>query len=443
MTVNPSTSTRRDPPTFQAERLLGSKTGLVEDLQFLKHTREFDDYRVATVTPTDVDRYETGGDGAESVSSSGVGGVTALGKGRSFEATLLGAVGEFVERYCGFWLPDADAPEVRRDSYAGLRRKGVQLPAFDAVSRYEPDQLRGTVQEPFTREAEVRWVPGTNLLDGTTVHAPQELVYLGEPVQYFATSSNGYACHGTPAEALLGSLYEYLERDALVDAWFRGRSPPRLVLDEFPDLAAERSRLETAHADIHLLALDSDADVDVVGAAYVDERDDAPKALVCAAAGPDFRTAVRDALAELAQGIAFVRWHLACSGVDGPDPGGGTVPDDRTMALGDNVRYYLDARNYDDLRPFLSGERVEPSPGESGRFDDPVAELRAGLAALDDAGCTPVAFDLTTDGVREVGFHVTKLFVPELLPLCRPRLPPRAHPKFDGESLVDRPHPIG
>jgi ribosomal protein S12 methylthiotransferase accessory factor YcaO len=89
----------------------------------------------------------------------------------------------------------------------------------------------------------------------------------------------------------------------------------------------------------------------------------------------------------------------------------------------------------------------DPRAVDDGTFPDREAwsterSLAHCLDALADAGCTPIAFDLTTRDVRDVGLAVTRVFVPELVPLTLPFALPSNHPAFDGQELTDQPHPF-
>ena len=68
-------------------------------------------------------------------------------------------------------------------------------------------------------------------------------------------------------------------------------------------------------------------------------------------------------------------------------------------------------------------------------------ELGACLDRLADADCTPLAVEVTTPDVREVGIRVVRVVVPELVPFPPASLRPTDHPALAETDLPEMPHP--
>ncbi|NEU55570.1 YcaO-like family protein [Halorussus sp. MSC15.2] len=354
-----------------------------------------------------------------------------MGKGATVDEAIASAAGEFVERYCAFWQPE----RARRASYRSLEASEETVPDFEYLAIYDADQLREMRQSPLTREADIQWVEGRNIRDGSPVAVPAGRVYMASPDPYFYTTSNGLACERTLAGAVVGGIYESVERDAIMQSWFRQEPPVRVRLDGRPDLAERRDAVETADTSVSILDFESELPFHVVGAFFLDECAERPKALLAAGASLDFATAVEDALSELSQGLTVLKEDLAFGGEsDAAD----RAPETRF----DNVRHYARPENADALSILLDGEVASPEY-EPVEFETDRDELRACLRALEAGEVTPLAVDVTTKDVRDTGLYVTRVVVPELIPLSRPAVPPRRHPRLSDGGLNDDCHPIG
>jgi len=412
------------PTRFHADRLLGNHAGLINEISVVRNQRAHDESTVAAVDacsmqsllPMDIP-YDTD--------------FRAMGKGGTVDEAIASAAGEFAERYCAFWPPE----NARRASYAELEASAERVPDFEYLGIYDENQLDGLTQRPLTRRAEICWVEGRDLLDGSSVSVPVGRAYMTSPEPYFYTTSNGLACERTLAASVTGGIYESVERDAIMRAWFREKPPAKVRLDEWPNVEQRRAAVETATTSVHVLKFETGLPFHVIGALAVDERDRQPKALLAAGASLDFATAVENALTELSQGLKVLKEELALGGELGED----TRASETRV---DNVRHYARPENVDALGMLLDGAVAEPDD-ERVEFEADRAELRACLDALAAGDVTPIAVDVTTRDVREAGLYVTRVVVPELVPLSRPGVPPQRHPGFVGVELNDDYHPIG
>ena len=139
------------------------------------------------------------------------------GKGRTEQEAKLSALGEAVERYAAYHLDPARLS-------TGVAPAGAITPAdcvLYAAAQYAQD---GFPFRPWTPQAEISWVGGTDLHSGAAVALPAALVHLVFPMpriedHFTAVTSNGLSAGRTLARAILGGLYEVIERDALMITW--------------------------------------------------------------------------------------------------------------------------------------------------------------------------------------------------------------------------------
>lgn len=339
ITINIRKSDTQADATFHAERAIGSKTGLITSIRFDLNPRGHDRWSVTHPESTDLARLLPQ-DWTEEPT------LSVSGKGGTFEQQLLTTVGEFVERYCAHWPVTSATHDMTTASYEEMRVSELPVVDFEYLDLYDPEQLEETSQAPFERTTTTKWIPGKNLLTGETVHVPTELVYMGEHTDWegqsanFFSTSNGCACGSDPDSAVLGALYEGLERDAVMCSWFRETPPRRLDLSEWPQLDALREKVTTANSEIHVLEFDSETDVHTLGGMYVNRRDRRPKFMLAGGSNLDFRSAVRDALLEAEQGIKALKKAAAFE--EHPNVDVTTITN-----LEDNIRYYIHPDNFD------------------------------------------------------------------------------------------------
>lgn len=409
-----------EPLPDRLQRLVGGRTGLVPELYVNRRSRGTPDVVLSQPSESSIEALVDADDDVD---------LQAAGKGRTRRESFASSVGEVVERYCLYW-PDDTTDATHRE----LRSEGREVVPLDALGLYEDRLLEAMGAEPVTADTELPWCRGTNLLTGDPVFVPAQLVYLGleDTTLALPATSNGAACGQSLEAALLGSLYEVVERDAFMRTWLRQETPDRVDLGDFPAVADEkREHFDTHHVSFELLELDGRVDLPTVGCAAVDGRDRAPKFTVCASTALDPATALSDALVEGAQVRRYVKELAVRYRGRSLDPA-------RLDSFDDGLYHYSRVEQFDDVSFLLDGPASSLDAPAAGADD----ELGAVLDALAAVDATPVAFDVTTRDVADAGLRVTKVVVPELVPLSLPVLPPTGHPAFDGETVSRKPHPF-
>ena len=180
------------------------------------------------------------------------------GKGFSLTAAMASAAMECFERFSG---------------------ENTPLDRFDATYADLPEQARIPLEalplsrnSLFSPDLAGEWVMADDLFGGPAVAVPTEMVALERfkhrrsSLLPFAFSSNGLNSGNTKAEALIGALYEVIERDATTCtkvSWQAGAPMRRVDLSTAtsPDIA---HLVETARANgIEVVVIDSTVDTGV------------------------------------------------------------------------------------------------------------------------------------------------------------------------------------
>jgi ribosomal protein S12 methylthiotransferase accessory factor len=305
----------------------------------------------------------------------------AAGVAPGWDAAFMKALGEALERYAAgvYRLEDLAASQVPDDAEA------VHPSAF--VCQSDP-----------TGDETIRWIPGRDLHTDESVSLPAEFVhYPPESKRFRPSITTGLGLGNGGVGAVLAGLYEVIERDATMLAWYSTFEPMGLELadDAVADL---HRRAGIADLAVETLLVTQDVDVPVMVAAV--HRDEWPRLALGSAADLDPTAAARSAIAE-----ALQNWMEL----------DGMGRDEAADAAGAIGRY---ADFPDSIRRFLEPETTVPAasvgPPELPSGHD---ELGAVLDRIAESGLTAYAASTTTRDLREIGFEAVRVLVPAAQPL--------------------------
>lgn len=142
------------------------------------------------------------------------------GAGWTVEAARLAGVGEAIERWATHALPQDTAVETCFLDWSS------DEPAVDPILwvGFHSDQYARLPFEPLTRATVCRWIRFRQAGSGGTVWVPGELAFMNlspdASPRFGPTISTGWSAHRTPQEAYARGLWELVERDAVVGAWW-------------------------------------------------------------------------------------------------------------------------------------------------------------------------------------------------------------------------------
>ncbi len=138
------------------------------------------------------------------------------GKGRTDAEARLSAMGEAMERYSALtW--------THQTLRTGLMSENAISPT-DCVLYAEEQYAAGRPYTKWSPDVPISWVSGVDLATGAPTELPASLVFLmGAPPSrndnLAPVSSNGLSAGSDLDQAILGGLYEVIERDALMITW--------------------------------------------------------------------------------------------------------------------------------------------------------------------------------------------------------------------------------
>ncbi|MFC4542001.1 YcaO-like family protein [Halosolutus amylolyticus] len=348
----------------------------------------------------------------------------AAGVDEDWNAALMKAVGEALERYC--------AGVYRDDDF-------VHASEADLENAVPPTALARPDDAPeYGSSDEHRWVEGEALETGERVHLPAAAVQFPQPGDRLVPAiTTGLGLGSSTVDAILSGLTEVIERDATMLAWYSTFEPFELTVEDERFAALER-RAASEGLSVTPLLVTQDVDVPVVAVAVhrTDEVDDPgasdawPAFAVGSAAGLDATAAATSALAEALQNWMELRSL-------GPDDAG-----DASGAIGEYAAFPDPAQAFVETDRTVPAASVGPDPVPTGR--DALETL---VSRTTENGLTPYAARLTTRDVETLGFEAVRVVVPGAQPLFtdEPFFGERAQSVPDDlgfEPRLDRPfHP--
>lgn len=226
------------------------------------------------------------------------------GKGFSLSAAMASAAMECFERHAG-----ENSPLARfRSTYADL----------DEAARIPLPQLPLSRNSLFSPDLPEQWVMAEDLFDGPAIAVPTVVVGLERfrhprsSLLPFAFSSNGLNSGNTKAEAMIGALYEVIERDAMTCtkvSWRSGVPMRRVDLStaSSPDIAHLVETTRVAGVEVVVLDCTVDTQVPTFTAYLCDVRNPTMGVYQGYGTHLDPEVAVLRAICEAAQGrLVFI-----------------------------------------------------------------------------------------------------------------------------------------
>ncbi|WP_255169919.1 YcaO-like family protein [Natrononativus amylolyticus] len=309
----------------------------------------------------------------------------AAGVDPDWNAALMKATGEALERYC--------AAVYREDDL-------VRATIDDLEAPISPETLVRPDDAPaIDDETEYHWVEGRNLETGETVHLPAAAVQFPQPGERLLPAiTTGLGLGSSTVDALVSGLTEVIERDATMLAWYSTFEPAGLAVDHEGFDALAR-RVESEGLSVTPLLVTQDVDVPVVAVA-VHREDGWPRFAVGSACGLDAAETAYSALAEATQNWMELRGL-------GPEEAAS-----QSGAIGEYASFPDEVRGFVSPDETVSADAVGPETTPTG-----ADALEALLSRVTDVGLTPYASRLTTRDVAGLGFEGVRVVVPGAQPL--------------------------
>ena len=359
--------------------------------------------------------------------------IRAAGSGDTCREAFGSAIGEVIERSA---LSYYDKEQIRYLSFEEMLLSSEDAAGPELLSFFSDDQFKqkNFHFSPFRPADRIGWTEGVNLLTGKSCWLPAQAIHLSyrpfddEPTITYPTTS-GCACATTVEEALVKSIYEQLERDALMLTWLLRIDTPIVDLSEVADSQFLKKLSATQAMGNHNYVLRNitlNEGIPVFMAAARIKIGGKERILLGASSHSNPKQAARKALLEVAQSIPFLKLILAKDPY--PDKNYGYF-----LNFEKNLRFYAASENQNHLQFLFEGKAAKcgfESPTKS--FSSLKEELASTLQFLKRHQLTPIAFYHGSREYADLGLHVVRVYIPELMQLYLPGIP------FLGSGRIDK-----
>jgi bacteriocin biosynthesis docking scaffold, sagD family len=336
----------------------------------------------------------------------------------SYIEARVAAIGETIERYSAAYVPD----NLIVGDYASDLNDDAFRYDWNLFHprQYIEDQFPFV---PITPGLQMSWAKGRNLVTGSQVAVPADLVYLSPLPRRNATvgysTSNGLACGLTETEALVSAIFEAFERHAFVLTWHASLTPPRVDGDRLlGGTQFWQQHVKPTGLDVRLFALSELVGVPTVLAVVLNTKTESAPIAFGAASAASIATACRKAIVEAFQTRVWIKAEQRS---------GNTLRFDGNWAsninsFDDHVRLFAgpDSEQLWEAIHFLTeADRFETCPTN---FDfkpklTPAETLDSLLKVACSRNIELFAVDVTSPDVKEEGVVVMKVVSPQLAQL--------------------------
>ncbi|MWV45652.1 TOMM precursor leader peptide-binding protein [Paenibacillus sp. HJL G12] len=358
------------------------------------------------------------------------------GFGRAYrrpDAEKLGVL-EAVERYCG--MCDRKSSPAEKRSYDEVRDQAADPADFglhDAADRAHPAFRLKT----YSEELPVYWTPAYSVKEHREVLVPEQLVYYADghfrqsSNRFVYDSSNGLALGSTPEEAVLHGLFELIERDNFLCAWYNRLALQELDIEDtgLDELKQIMYFLELEGIRIRFFDITMELPVPSVWAVAYDTRENAVmKAYNAAAAHFVPEKAIESAAMEVITSLPIYEDALRRDEAMQERVLQLTGHPEAVTEFEDHVLYYASEQNCRGLDFVLNVDEANKQSVrrvyqdlfyESDRFtdDDLAKDLEELFSEVIKHYKNMYVVDVTPDEVAGFGFYAAKVLVPGMLPM--------------------------
>ncbi|WP_168064936.1 YcaO-like family protein [Sulfolobus sp. S-194] len=353
------------------------------------------------------------------------------GVGLTFEEAFTKLIGEIVERYSLIAGFQKHMKNVEYYTYRELERKGEDVIPFEYLVLYTDYQYSLTGLYKPTKEMALGWIKCPSLLyPKKEIYVPAQ-IFMGYQLHnneklILISTSNGAAAHTDIKSALTHAILEYIERNNFMIKWYTLTPSPEISVDnEELNNIIKNSSYNIKFVDFFL----PDMPVHTVGAFIKNRYNKFPYILFGLRASLNPLYAIYGALAEAASGLAYADFAIGrfINNVD-------SIINDKTLFLDldSNVARWLlpteISRKNNILNQLIQG-KINLSDISNGKnyisIEDQIYELISYLRKISKYS---TFLDITSPEIAELGFSVVKVYIPELVDLALPSLPPSKHP---------------
>ncbi len=382
------------------------------------------------------------------------------GYGLYNEEALIKLMGESVERYAAMAAIRLFDHEFRYATHREISQEGPVLPLeyLGILDSEQQASLAGRLHRYTDRsptdDDKIAWVRCPSLTrPGEEIWVPAQLFFLGftsnateQDLLFTPSFSTGTAAHVSLEKALRNALIEAVQIDSFILNWYTPHPAPGVVIDDDDVLRVLQTMglgPDSEYRVTPIYLTRPELPLPTIGV-YMDRKVDALPMFSFGVQGDaDPRSAILRGSMESAAilGLGMYSAIFDTTSVHA------AVNSSPYLDLDTNVLYYASpqdaARKRGIVADRFSGslKLSEISPLADPKKDGGLDELLRMVAGISQWA---TYLDITPPELADTDWKVVRVLIPELLSMCLPGLPPKAHPRMlsYGGVTNDQPHPL-
>ncbi|MFC5775079.1 TOMM precursor leader peptide-binding protein [Ectobacillus antri] len=342
------------------------------------------------------------------------------GRTHSYENSVVTAILEGLERYCG--LAPRGKRTMLRDCFENIKADALH-PLVVGVHAEEDYARANFPFQPFDPSRKINWVWGYSLLENRPILIPERFAYysLGCNSGHVYETSNGCAIGGSLEEAILYGIFEVVERDAFLMTWYATLALPRLdpysVGDEELHMMLARIKA-TAGYEIFLFDATMENRIPSIMAIAKNQKETGLNLICAAGAHLDPVRAVKSALHELAGMMLTLDEKFEAE----KDTYMRMLEDSSLVTRMDHHSMLYGLPEAEGRLQFLLEEKRETRTfaqafGEQTYHTDLTEDLRCVLDTFKRLQLDVIVVDQTAPELQRNGLYCVKVIIPGMLPM--------------------------
>jgi len=345
--------------------------------------------------------------------------------------TKIRAMGECIERYS---LQTISNPLII-DSFNNLNSNALDPGDFINFREQEMKNRKSEYLQKL-RNCRISWVEGKDLKSNTKVLIPAQLVYVPfhkkEPI-IRSQISTGAAAHENYEDAIIRGIFEGIERDAYMLKYLSKESSPLMILKG--RLQKLEDYFKRYYLELKVFNITSDIKIPTFMCLNLDHTGEGPAVSVGLSSGFSSREAILKSIIESQQVRQWIRYSYI------QDKKPKITHPSKIHSIKDRGYYWYPVERIKDL-DFLHNGQYKKIPKR-----EKVYSLKELIDYLNKKGIRSYVVDITPNEIREAGFNVVKVILPELHPLFLYENFPhfyskRLEDRLKGRELNLVPHPF-
>jgi len=374
------------------------------------------------------------------------------GSGFIFQETLIRSLGESIERYSQLMCYRANIHKGIVASYREMISKNEPVVPKEKLLFYSQEQYKqaGFPFVPLNEDARLVWVPTFCISTEKLLWVPAQLLFVGYQLHHAqhepwisASVTTGTAAHTDKVKALLNAILEIIQIDSAMGHWYSNQVAPRIIFDE--RTAALENIIKQAGEQHKYLSFHWLQNPDLHGfsiaCVYYYPSGLPPKLAVGLGADTQLESAMYKAYLEMMGVISLARLNTLERTFSNQEK---TINPATIYDVDSNVSYYALGNNLARVREKFSHAKVikaKDMPNDD--HGSQLEQLNHLLRPFEKKQMNLVYTDMTLSEADDLGFVVPRVWSPDLLSLCLPSIPWKAHPRFleYGGCCHADPHP--